>query len=755
MRAYWIIILLFGVGVSALFIFRHKPVVANVNVKQPLPPIDSASLSQNSTYFKPNKVVSAALNKPDENRASSKSFSIVSALSAHHKSPKLAKTSFDSFEVNLLLSKKLSNTSQTILASIVKTQGQPATFTESYVDHLINNGKLVPSILFDNSDDENYNPAGLPHYLRIEAVASTSTSTGASNSKENGFSINSQFDTQNFGEFSINGVLRTEPGGLAGSIIQRNLRFDNGWSANNGIGTLYTPSIDLARNQYRFYIPTFPILGATTEWLHKGDMQLQLSTGTPGVFDGLRLNGFTQLGGSITTGGAQWNISPQLQVGAQIVDAQNVSTFSRTDASFSQFFGLPANFDNTKTSGQSFYGAAAWRDRDTTIQGNLLQSQNNVGSSATGLWIDTKTKTGAVMQNVGLFRLDKNLSWGYTPISNDIQGAYYRANYNSRQWILDGGIDAVSSLSGAGLDGILYTGSLRYQVNHTLGLGGSATYRQSEKDAGSAYIFTDMLNKYGTGRAQLDTSIENNDQFTRLTLSQGWDLSTGARLSNSVSGGFESNAGQHINHIGAALNGGSDLFNNVSWNGNLSYDKSNGTGFNQTVSANIDLTARINNHWSLVSSYLDNRNANANLFTTQPLIPVPINTFVSTSSAFFVTLRYEDRGGTPTAPIGGKMGAAAGAISGYLFFDENDNGVSDANERPAQNVTILLDGKFSIRTDLQGRFEFPLVATGSHSIIVVSDNLPLPWIVGDSGKRTVNVSTRETSNINIPASRMR
>lgn len=624
-----------------------------------------------------------------------------------------------------------------------------------YVDQTINDDSLTPAILFGDSEDIHYDPTGLPHYLRIDAVSSVSKRSGTSDSQENGFSITSQFETQNYGAYSINGVFRNEPTGKAGVILQRRLPFDGGWYANNGIGSLYTPSIDLARNQTRFYIPTFPIFGVSSEWLRKEDLQLQFATGTPGIFDGLQLNGFSQLGGSVTMGGAQWNLSPQLQVGAQLVSTHNVSTSSGASSAFNQFFGLSPSTDEPKISGQSFYGTAAWQNEDTRIQGNLLQSQSDVNSNATGLWFDAKKRIGRISHSAGLFRLEPELIWGYTPISNDVEGVYYRANYNSRQWLLDGGVDAVKSISGKGSNGILLTGSVRYQMNHALGMGGSATYRNSENDAESGYVFADMLNRYGTGRAQLDFSAENNDQLSRLTLSQNWQLPASSRLNTSVYTEVDNNDDQRIHHIGASLNGGSDLFNNISWNGNLSYDKSSGSGSTQTVSANLDLTARINAHWSLVASYLESRNKTSSPFIIQPLIPVQSNTEVSTGSAFFVTIRYETRGGTSSAPLGGASGSAAGSISGYLYLDANDNNNPDANEEPAQNITILLDGKFSTRTNALGRFEFPLVATGNHTITVVADNLPLPWLISEAGNQTVTVNTRETIYINIPASRLK
>lgn len=623
-----------------------------------------------------------------------------------------------------------------------------------YVDQTISDGTLTPSVLFGDNEDENYDPAGLPHYFRLDAVSSISERSNTNDFQENGIAVNAQFETQRYGAYSINGVLRNEPSGKAGVILQRRLPFDGGWYANNGLGTLYTPSIDLARNQYRFYIPTFPVFGVSTEWIRKDNLQLQFATGNPGIFDGIQLNGFSQLGGTMTMGGAQWNVSPHWQIGAQMVSMNKVSN-AVSGTSFNDFFGLPPSANNTKMTGESFYGTAAWQGENSRIQANLLHSQNNLNSNATGIWLDAKKRLGRVTHNAGIFRLGLDLSWGYTPISNDIEGVYYRANYNSRQWLLDGGFDAVKSISGDGSNGVLMTGSVRYQINQALGIGGSATYRNAENDAHSGYIFADALNRFGTGRAQLDYSAESNNNLARVTASQNWRLAASSRLNTSIYTEVENNDNQRIHHIGASLNGGSDIFNNIAWNGNFSYDKSNGQTDSSSVSANLDLTARINSNWSLIASYLETRNKTSNPFFIQPLIQTQTNTEVEKGSALFVTLRYETRGGTASAPLGGATGSAAGSISGYLFLDANNNGNPDADEEPAQNITVILDGKFSTRTNALGRFEFPLVATGKHTINVVADNLPLPWLVNEAGQQAITVSNRETTYLNIPASRIK
>ena len=94
-----------------------------------------------------------------------------------------------------------------------------------------------------------------------------------------------------------------------------------------------------------------------------------------------------------------------------------------------------------------------------------------------------------------------------------------------------------------------------------------------------------------------------------------------------------------------------------------------------------------------------------------------------------------------TAVLGSEAEHGQGAIARHERRDANESG--------AANVTILLDGKFSTRTDSQGKFEFPLVAAGTHAISVIADNLPLPYFVGGTEKRQVIVRTRETTSLDI------
>ena len=80
--------------------------------------------------------------------------------------------------------------------------------------------------------------------------------------------------------------------------------------------------------------------------------------------------------------------------------------------------------------------------------------------------------------------------------------------------------------------------------------------------------------------------------------------------------------------------------------------------------------------------------------------------------------------------------------------------VGSTPARPARPTSrCVLDGRFSVQTDANGRFSFPVVAAGHHVITVISDNLPLPWALLNGGSTEVDVTTRGRTDISIGAQR--
>lgn len=616
-----------------------------------------------------------------------------------------------------------------------------------YIDRLIGGGTLAP--LKADDGEAAYDSSGPPRFLRLEAVADRTDGSGFFQQEE-GLAIDARVETVNFGALSLDGVLRADPLGGSFSLQQRQMPFDGGWFANNGIGTLYTPEVNLARNQYRFYLPTFPVAGVSTEWLRDGNFQLLAGVGEPGIFDGVLLNGFHPLGGILATAGAQAAVGSHWQVAVQAVDEEGVSQSALGGDLFNP--GVAQGQVNAV----SVFGALAWRGVHDRVQVNFMDSENNQGPAAFGAWLDGASDQGRLGQTWGAFWLGRNLTWGYMPVSADSEGLYYRAAYQSQRWLLDGGVDAARSISGTGLSGALLTGNVRYLLDIDTSVGATGTYRFTSPGAADASVFAEHPDHFGAGRLQFDASTQNGDTLGRLNFDQTWTLPVGMRLMTTVSVTREDDNGATTTGFGGALSGGGPITRSLSWDGSAGYQSTRGAWAASGFSANLGLTQQLGHGLMLALTWIDNRDqTNIPPFGITPIIPLPTPPTVTHSSAFFLTLRYEFSAGAAPQPVGGAAGFGGGGISGRLFLDANDNGERDADEAGAPGVTILLDGRFMVRTDDQGRFDFPLVAPGPHEITVVADNLPLPWMVANEGRRTVTVHAREAETIDIAATRMR
>lgn len=628
----------------------------------------------------------------------------------------------------------------------------------AYEDRLIEGGVLAP----DSSDESGapYNPEGWPRYWRIEGVASSFDQQGQV-TRENGFRLSGRVDTPQYGALSVDATARIGSGSsFIATLVQRDMGFDGNWRTNNSLGVVTTLGIDLSRNQYRFFVPTFAALGGTTEWLRDGDLQLQASAGEPGNYDGLRLSGFQSLHGSMATAGAQWAFSPGWQAGVQLIETRGVSSPFRPS-------GAPS------IDSQSAFAAIACKRDTTVLQLNVLASDaSSEGPStrANGVWFDGRTVWDRTTQHYGIFRLEPGLTWGYEPINNDVEGGYYRFNYQSLRWQVDGGIDRATSISGHGSEGTYVTLNGRYQLTSRFGLGGNGAYLHGNaSDSWSSSVFADLSWSLGQSHVGLSTAQSHTAPRTRgeqVELSHNWNTPAGVWLTTSLTGTSDTSdatgslsdgslmAGKTVRQLSIGVLGGGAIANNLSLDANLQYNVVRSGGTASGVYGNLSVNWRISSQWSLIATYYDNYDNTAKLFALESPIttlnPLP----AQHSRAYTLALRYEDHAGTPVVPIGGRPGSAAGSIAGLLYLDSNDNGQRDPGEPGAANVTVLLDGRFYARTDQSGRFEFPLVAVGVHTITIVPDNLPLPWAVAEP-KFEVLVSARSTSNLEIGARRLR
>jgi hypothetical protein len=647
------------------------------------------------------------------------------------------------------------------LAAAQAQSGLPAPAVPVYQDRFIGGGSLPADISM--GDDATSDTSGLAHSLQIDGVVSALSSHGGgsdSNVSENGVVVKSQWETATYGDWSLDASARTG-GSEAGSseqgqggvitLRQRGMPFDGDWQADNALGDVNSPDINMARIQPRFYLPTAPMQGLTTEWRGPEGLQVVAGGGVPGLYDGIVVPNFRTLDGSTATAGAQWSPASQWTVGGQLVEARDVN------------LAIGPVIDSAALmSSTTGLLSAAWADGGEHVQMNLLDG-NTDGKTNVGTWVDASMVQGRFLQNAGLFRIDPNMTWGNQLISNDAQGGYYRLNYQSRQWLADVGIDEVRSVSGLGGDTTFLTGDTRYQLSRDWGLGGVANL--SRTDGGTSWSlegYVDHSNAAGTGRVQADFAETTEGQDATLTLNQAWSTPVGMRLSTStaverISGAVINGPEQDSTVLSIAAYGGGQFTAGLGLEGNVRWATTVQGQAAPGVSANVSLTWQLSQAWEVLATYYDTRVGSwTSLVVESPLTP-PVATPVGAvqERGIFLTLRYRRAGGSHFAPLGGAPGAGSGEIAGVVFLDANDNGRADAGEAGAPNVTVLLDGRFSLQTDANGRFVFPVVATGHHVITVVPDNLPLPWILANGGRAEVEVTTRDRTEISIAAQRPR
>lgn len=661
-----------------------------------------------------------------------------------------------------------------LAAAVARAQAPPGPPAEApYQDRYIAGGSLTPDI--SSGDYTTSDPSGLARSVRIDAVASMLRQEGpgaAPAVNENGVVADAQWDTASFGAWSADvgartcGTRRSAAGNAYGdasfALHQRGMPFDDGWQLDNALGDINTPLIDLARQQPRFLLTSAPMQGFDTEWRGPAGLQLLAGAGEPGIYEGIKVPTFQTLGGTTGTLGAQWSPAPRWSVGAELAAARDVTLYYESLDNTATTATLPHFSSNTGLL------SAGWQEGSTRAQLNLIDGSVDGLGNAFGAWLDAAATRGAFTNAFGAFRIDPNLAWGNQVITNDVQGGYYRLGYQTRRWVADIGVDAVRSVSGDGVSTTFVNADARYQLSRDVGVGGVANLRHSERDnAWSLEGYVDDVNGLGTGRLQLDYATDAQASDASVTLQQSWNMHAGTRLSTSLSVDRSSGSavtpalqptlGEQSTLVRLALYGGGDLSARLSLDGSVQWADAIAGHAAPATTADVSLIWQLAPGWSLFGTYYENRIGSwTPLVVTSPLAPAtPTVVPAMGQRGVFLTIRYQAARGAHFAPLGGSPGGGAGRLTGVIYLDANENGRFDAGETGAANVTVILDGRFSTRTDANGRFDFPAVAAGHHVLRVQGDNLPLPWTLADEGRTEVEVGTRDRVDVNIGALRLK
>jgi hypothetical protein len=642
-----------------------------------------------------------------------------------------------------------------------------------YEDRLIG-GSFAPDISV--GDAYSYDSSGLARAIRVDAVTSVLEGQGANLTPrvhENGLVTDAQWETATYGAWSAIGAVRigggderyigTSNNNVSFALHQRGMPFDGGWQADNAVGDLNLPVMSLERMQPRFTLSSGTMLGATTEWRGPDGLQFVAGGGEPGVLNGIKVPVFDTLGGSTATLGGQWSPAPQWTVGGQYAGARDANLYYQPPGESV----LPPEIASTRISSNTGILSAAWQQDHTHAQFNLIDGTVDGNSNAFGAFSDASMTRGPYTQTFGAFYIEPNLAWGNQLIVSNAQGAYYRFGYQTRRWVADFGIDEVLPVSGRGVHSSFLSGNARYQLDRDTGIGAVSNLLLSH-DGGSQTAWSlegylDEANSWGTGRVQLGYATATQGNDLSATVQQGWTMPTGVRLATSVAvdaGHGAQLAGlpaQDTTVVRLAAYGGGNLTTRLSIDANVQWATAVQGRAAPSTSADVSLICQLARSWELLFTYYENRVGSWSPLTIiAPLSPpVPIPQASQGQQGIFLTLRWQQSRGGHFVPLGGGPGSGSGRLTGVVYLDANENGRYDAGEAGAPNVTVILDGRFSTRTDASGRFDFPAVAAGRHVLTVQQDNLPLPWTLANQGRTEVNVATRDRVDVNIGALRLK
>ncbi len=586
----------------------------------------------------------------------------------------------------------------------------------------------------------------------LESFLDQKGSSGAPRTSGLGLRASGFIDTPLYGSFSGQVNLQKADQGASSSdasswaIRQVGMPFDGGWQASNQLGMIGLPVPELAQGSSRFSLPMPAIRGVSSQWDQAQGLRVAGAWGQAGQFEGFPVAGFR-----VTEGSYQ---------------LLSVSNEARGNAGVSWSGALAQARQVRSVAGlvqdlSSAYLAAKIERPSGSMQLNLLQDALGNSSVPTGasknpygLWIDGNFAQGLHQHSWGVFRLEPGLSWVGLLMANDVQGGYWRHQWRTRQWSVQSSLELISSISGLNAAGFFATSNARYQYSASTSYGAALTMRRFATQAQSALVYTQFLSALGTTRLQADVaSAETGERQYKVQLDQEWPEANGLRFSTALA--LDQERVQAT--PGWLQRRGVSLAVTADWpiNERLNFSSTaqvRSTSDAQQYNLSANLSWRLAAQWSLNASiYAIAGTAQTTALAQSPLNAPAQNTARTQSHGVMVSLRYSDDAGSSTAPIGGTRGSAAGRLQGVIFLDDNGNGKRDALEKPAANIMVLLNGRYTTTTDAQGRYEFSYLAAGSYVITVSSDNLPLPWSFEQEGRSTARVLTRDTTVVDIGA----
>ena len=428
-----------------------------------------------------------------------------------------------------------------------------------------------------------------------------------------------------------------------------------------------------------------------------------------------------------------------------------------------QTCALPIWFGDSQSTHTTTAGVLQYRDPGKKLTGQVRFLRNNNGE--TGLWLDGANDTQMWQHNYGIFRFDHDMKWldDTASITNDREGFYMQSRYNRNRVRLGLGVERYETNidSNPAITGRIVTntfGSLSYRINKNTNLNGSASLVQQRPGDGlpstnedTLTLLSNVSHRFGLGTSFWTASYTDRDSTADLSkrYEMVWDHEWKVRSNNQLRTGIsyqkENRNSENLTQTSLRLNT-RRLYNSgrIGLDGNLAIAVAGGGITDRGRSSNASFGVLWNFRNKLQTGVTLNWNKNVTRLVNGVEDAI-------TEKSILMTLRYDFNWGKPTRYMGATTGSSGnGTVIGIIFQDKNKNGLQEPDEPGIPNVTVFLDGGYSIETDAEGKFRFWPVPAGKHRLSVSQDNVPLPWGLKNESPQAIMVRTRKQTVMNFP-----
>ena len=383
-----------------------------------------------------------------------------------------------------------------------------------------------------------------------------------------------------------------------------------------------------------------------------------------------------------------------------------------------------------------------------------------------GAWVDAAYPHGRIVHRFSAYQLSPDALFGDGSLPRDSRGGYWRGDYRDPRLASSFGLEATQfnlrrdpARGGITSVGGFATASLK--LDRDTSVGGSASLRE-ERPRTPAEIsrrLVDLVSlflarRFAWGASRWDATLNESrapalpvERTRSLSWTHDWPAIASVQAGTTLTFADERAIDRTQRRSTASLTLRGPAFDRLNWDAAVTFvEIDSGPESQRNYNASLALDWSPDPAWVVRLQYLRNQ--------IEPTAANPFTPFAR-ENVVQLTARYEESAGVPYARVGGPGGrSGTGWIEGFVFFDENGDGVRQPTERGAPGVLVTLDGRGTQVTDNEGRYRFGIVATGAHAIAISVERVPLPWGLQDEAARAVRVEVREGARVDVPLTRI-